>query len=99
MPPVFEWDENKRTANIAKHKVDFAWALYIWDQPTFDRPDRRQDYGEERLVTYGVVADLVLAVVWTPRGDAIRLISARKANEDERKAYHAAVAGPEPDIA
>ncbi|WP_298333002.1 BrnT family toxin [Asticcacaulis sp.] len=53
----------------------------------------------ERFVTYGVVADMVLAVVWTPRGDAIRLISARKANEDELKAYHAAVAGPEPDIA
>lgn len=99
MPPVFEWDEKKRAANIAKHKVDFDWAVYIWDQPTFDRPDRRWDYGEERFVSYGVVADLVLAVVWTQRGGAIRLISARKANEDERKAYHAAVTRPEPDPA
>lgn len=82
MQPVFEWDETKRAANIAKHKVDFEWALYIWERPTFDRPDRRQDYGEERFVTYGVVADIVLAVVWTHRDSAIRLISARKTNQD-----------------
>ena len=49
--------------------------------------DKRQDYGETRLISLGLLEDLVVVVVYTERGEKIRLISMRKANQKERKAY------------
>jgi uncharacterized protein len=97
MLPEFEWSEEKRVSNIGKHSVDFEIAVYIWLTQTFDQPDSRFEYSEDRFVTFGMVRNTVLAVVWTPRGDAIRIISARKANRHEREAYHAAVTRSQPD--
>jgi uncharacterized protein len=64
--------------------------------PVFLDPDRieicddREDYGEDRWITIGAVESALLVVVYTVRdvgGDVIRLISARRANAQERKAY------------
>jgi uncharacterized protein len=85
---LFEWDGAKRESNLAKHKLDLIRGAERFDgRPTFSYPSARGD--ELRLVTVGLVADLFLAVVWTERNGAIRLISLRRARDAEKRAYRA----------
>ena len=87
--PEFEWDEEKNRANRTKDGISFEEAKAIFDGPVFTAPDDREDYGEERLISYGQLGMLVVvAVVHTSRSGRIRLISARKANRKERQAYY-----------
>jgi hypothetical protein len=88
---LFEWDESKREANLAKHGIDFVDAVLIFDGPVLERPDVRQDYGEARIGAFGKVEGRVLLLLYTWRGKKRRLISARKAGSDERKEYQAFV--------
>ena len=86
----FEWDENKNSINLAKHKIDFADAVHVFlDGSRIEREDTRHDYGESRFQTIGETRYGVLFVIYTERDPSgnIRLISARKANSRERKAY------------
>ena len=89
MPPIAcDWDEGKRRANIAKHGVDFAEAIEVFDDPLVEIGiDGRHDYGEERLVATGWVGDRLVVVVHTQRDDVIRVISARRAATHERRAF------------
>jgi len=84
----FEWDEEKRRQNLRKHSVEFADAVSaLEDEEALTSADDDSDE-EERFVTLG--ADLfgrILVVVYTWRGDSVRLISARKATPRERKQY------------
>lgn len=84
----FEWDEQKRRINFNNHKVDFVEACRIFDGFTLEYEDPRYRYDEERFIAIGEVNQRVLTVIYTWRGDIIRLISARKATKDERKAYY-----------
>jgi hypothetical protein len=62
--------------------------LAVFEDPRrIERVDDRRDYGEDRIQVIGLSAGRVLFVVYTRRGDVIRVISARRANRDERKAY------------
>lgn len=82
-----EWDAKKRLANKAKHGVDFADADYVLSDPNaLTIPDDRHD--EERFVTIGAgPTGRLLVVVHTDRGDKVRVISARKANDREQAKY------------
>jgi uncharacterized DUF497 family protein len=85
---VFEWDEAKRNANLVKHGVDFVDALAVFADPLrIQRIDKRREYREERCQVVGRVGDQVLFVVYTRRGEARRVISARRASRDERRTY------------
>ena len=88
----FEWDEQKREVNIAKHGVDFEDAKHIFDGETIEITDERQDYREQRIGVYGEVAGRVLFVIYTLRGNNRRIISARKAGAHEREKYYAQIA-------
>lgn len=89
-PPGFEWDEAKNQANVLKHGIDFLDAVRIFEQPTLDRIDDRQDYGEIRINSVGDIGGLIIATVThTDRGAVTRLISARAAGSAEREAYRA----------
>jgi uncharacterized protein len=85
-----EFDPAKAASNLRKHKVSFAHAEQALRDPmavTIEDPDSE---GELRLVTLGMDAlGRVLVVVHTPRGDRVRLISARKASRGETEQYHA----------
>lgn len=83
----FDWDEDKRSADIAKHGIDFLDAALIFDGDTLEWIDGREDYGEERLVAPGRSGLNVLRVTFTLRGDTIRIISARKASRHDQKRY------------
>ena len=84
----YEWDPEKAAANQRKHGVDFATAASLFDDDraiTIHDPDSAD---EDRFV--GIGMDLlarVLVVVFTLRGEQVRMISARKANSWERRQY------------
>jgi uncharacterized protein len=84
----YEWDPVKNRANIAKHGVDFADAVAVFeDELALTRPDP-ESRGESRFVTVGVDAfGRHLVVVFVEREAQIRIISARPATKQERKSY------------
>lgn len=89
MPAQFEWDDEKDEVNRAKHGIGFEEAKVIFAHPVVTALDDRRDYGEKRFISYGRIGEsVVVAVVHTARFGRIRLISARKANRKERRAYY-----------
>jgi uncharacterized DUF497 family protein len=82
-----EWDNNKAAANLIKHKIDFEDAKNIFlDTNCLEREDKR-DYNETRIQVIGIVNQVVLLVVYTKRNGRYRIISARRANKNERRQY------------
>ncbi|RME43315.1 MAG: BrnT family toxin [Caldilineae bacterium] len=83
----YQWDSNKARANLRKHQIDFADAVAVFsDDFALTIEDDHPD--EERFVTIGMDSlGRILVVVYTWRGESIRLISARKATKNERKQY------------
>ena len=85
--PEFEWDENKNQKNTQKHKVDFAEAKTVFDDPNAIEFEASRN-GEYRIVRIGKTATkFILLVVYAIRGLVVRLISARQANKEERNLY------------
>ncbi len=85
------WDEAKRSENLRKHGIDFVGIEALFEGYTVTLEDDRFPYGEQRLVTFGVLEGRVLAVVHTERAGALRIISARKATRREEKSYFGAI--------
>ena len=84
----FEWDEAKAESNLKKHGISFDdGAEALQDKHVVIYEDARRDYGELRWVGTGNSHEGVLTVVFTRRDDRTRIISARKANTDERHDY------------
>ena len=85
----FEWDARKSVSNLAKHRVSFEEATAVFADPLGRiMSDPRHSVGEERYVLLGVsLRRRLLAVMYTERGDVIRLISARVATRQERRDY------------
>lgn len=89
----FEWDLAKAAANVRKHGVSFEEARSVFeDAEALFLPDPDHSAHEDRAVMLGLsVALRVLIVIHCERqdGDVIRLISARKADPQERQLYAA----------
>ena len=85
---IFEWDERKNRLTFAARGFDFAHAARVFaDERRLERVDRRHDYGEERRQTIGEVDGRIFFVAFTQRGNAVRIISARRAHDHEETAY------------
>ncbi len=83
----FEWDEDKRESNIAKHGIDFDRAATLFDGR--DAIESESAYSDEpRRQTTGIVDGRFMTVIWTRRGDAIRFISARRSRDGEKRKYY-----------
>ena len=84
---AYEWDPKKAASNLRKHKIDFADAVTVFEDEfavTIDDDEPE----EKRFVTIGMDAlARVLVVVYTWRGQNIRIISARNAGAEERRQY------------
>jgi uncharacterized DUF497 family protein len=88
----FEWDPDKDWQNVAKHGVPLHYATRVFLDPNrIERKEDRRDYGEERRITLGTIDGRLFAVVYTWRGEMVRLISARKANDREQRQYDEAL--------
>jgi len=86
----FEWDIAKDTINRRKHGIGFRQAAEIFRGLIVATEDSRRDYGERRLIALGEYGGDVIRVVFTKRGDGIRIISAWKANRNDRQSYEKA---------
>ena len=82
----FVWDDAKREAVLAKHGIDFVDVVPMFEGRVLIIPSHRD---EPRWLAIGLVDEVEYAVVFTRRGDDIRLISARRAKRNERRHYHA----------
>ncbi len=87
----FEWDDEKDKINIKKHKLSFSTAKFVFnDENRLEIFDDVHSTYEERYITIGAIdqVPVVVTVVYTERGQKIRLISARKATAEERRLYY-----------
>lgn len=82
----FEWDPAKNVANKAKHGIGFE-SFTGWDDEAIVIPDDRFDYGEPRLIAFGRIDGRPHAMVYTKRESTTRLISFRRAREEEIGRY------------
>jgi uncharacterized DUF497 family protein len=87
----FEWDSEKESLNYRKHGIDFTSAKLIWDGFVLERIDSRREYGEVRFQAFGTVEHRILTVIFTWRGEARRIISARRANLREKRLFEAEI--------
>ena len=87
----FDWDENKNDINKKKHDVSFEEATSVfYDSEALIIPDPDHSIGEERFLILGYSFQLKLLVVchcYRENDEVIRIISARKATNNERKWY------------
>lgn len=83
----FEWDATKDAANLVKHGIAFASTReFAWHRAVlFDRS--RRDDGEKRFAAVGSLRGKLYTVIFTRRRKSIRIISLRRANKTEEKAY------------
>ena len=82
-----EWDESKRQITLTERGLDFADVEIVFACVCLTMPDSRRNYGEIRYLTFGELVGRLVVIAWTWRGENIRVISMRKANEREIKAY------------
>ncbi|GHS97086.1 hypothetical protein AGMMS50276_16550 [Synergistales bacterium] len=87
----FEWDENKNKINIAKHGVSFKEAQYVfYDENAIFIYDDEHSADEERFIIIGadnIFRILMVCHCYSENSGIIRIISARKATENETKQY------------
>jgi uncharacterized protein len=84
----FEWHDRKARINIRDHGVTFEDATQAFDDVrALDNFDDSMDYDEERSVLIGMAGSRLLVVIYTMRGERIRIISAREPENHEQESY------------
>lgn len=83
----FEYDQYKSDINLHKHGIDFETAQYIWRDPNAIQIQAKSDT-EERYAIIAIIKDKVWIAFYTYRLDTIRLISVRRARENEKRIYN-----------
>lgn len=93
MKPVkikFEFDPRKSALNLQKHGLSLEEATQIWLSPFVQVEARTHD--EPRFMAIGLIEGRCTTCIFTPRGEIIRLISARRSREKEEQIYYGALA-------
>ena len=84
----YVWNEDKNRLNIERHGIAFKDAVRIFEGETLEQQDDRFDYVEIRMYAIGLINGLEIVVIYTDTGnDERRIISARRAEPYERRAY------------
>jgi uncharacterized protein len=78
------YDPDKRAKALAERGLDFEDAKYVFQGVTVEVEDLRKDYGEIRILCYGILAGRMVVVGYVPRGADRHVFSMRKANEREQ---------------
>jgi hypothetical protein len=90
-PLQFDWDAQKAAANLRKHGVSFEEAQTVFlDEEALLRPDEEHSDDEDRFLLLGLsglLRTLVVCHCYRQGDEVIRLISARKADSEERRQY------------
>ena len=78
------YDPIKREKALAERGLDFEDDRAVFDGLTVEVEDTRKDYGEKRIICYGLLAGRMVVVGYTPRGTVRHIFSMRKANDREK---------------
>jgi uncharacterized DUF497 family protein len=78
------FDPAKQKKTLAERGLDFSDAVLVFSGTTVEMEDIRQDYGETRMICYGLLKSRMVVVGYVPRGADRHVFSIRKANERER---------------
>ncbi len=81
----FEWHENKRRKNLANHGIDFVAAFQLFSEKHTRKRARDGEGGEERWMATGIIHGFYATAIYTMRGNIIRMISLRRARDEERR--------------
>jgi uncharacterized DUF497 family protein len=79
------YDPEKRTRTLATRGLDFEDAALVFDGVTVEIEDTRKDYGESRIICFGLLEDRLVVVGYTQRGEDQHIFSMRKANGREKR--------------
>ncbi|MBN1158292.1 MAG: BrnT family toxin [Bacteroidales bacterium] len=83
---AFEFDEQKSNSNKIKHGIDFKGAQRLWNDP--ERVEiQAKNLDEQRYMIIGRIDETIWAAIFTYRGKNIRIVSVRKARENEKEIY------------
>lgn len=82
----FEFDRRKSEANKRKHGISLEEATQIWQEAYLEVTAKTVD--EPRMMAIGTIRGKVYACIYTVRGESVRLISCRRAREQEAQLYH-----------
>ena len=77
------YDPAKRERTLADRGLDFEDAAHVFEGVTVEVDDTRRNYGERRIICYGLLAGRPVVVGYTPRGAVRHIFSMRKANDRE----------------
>jgi uncharacterized DUF497 family protein len=78
------YDPAKRDRTLAERGLDFDDALAVFADLTVEVEDTRKDYGERRIICYGLLAGRLVVIGYTPRGAVRHVFSMRKGNDREK---------------
>ncbi len=78
------YDDDKRERTLRERGLDFEDALIVFDGVTVEIDDLRHDYGERRIICFGMLHQRLVVVGYTPRGVVRHIFSMRKANDREK---------------
>jgi len=78
------YDPPKRARTLAERQLDFEDAKFVFESTNFETADTRKDYGERRVLCYGMLRDRMVVIGYTPRGADRHVFSMRKANDREQ---------------
>jgi uncharacterized DUF497 family protein len=81
------YDPVKRARTFEERGLDFEDAAVAFAGPVFELEDIRKDYGERRMICFGLLGARLVVVGYVNRGDARHIFSMRKANEREIARY------------
>lgn len=78
------FDPAKRTKTLVERGLDFEDAAFLFEGTTVEVLDTRRNYGEPRIICYGLLSGRLVVVGYTPRGTTRHVFSMRKANHREQ---------------
>ena len=78
------FDPLRRDKALAERRLDFMDAEIVFEGVTLEFDDVRKDYGEQRIICYGLLSGQMVVIGYTPRGADRHIFSMRKANEREK---------------
>ena len=78
------YDPGKRDKTLVERGLDFEDAAIVFQGVTVEIPDERKEYGEVRIICFGLLKGRVVVIGYTPRGADRHIVSMRKANDREQ---------------
>ena len=81
------YDPVKRDWTLTNRGLDFEDAIHVFDGLTAEVEDKRKDYGEKRIVCFGVLQKRLVVIGYTPRGAVRHVFSMRKASDREQTRF------------